>query len=290
MKAKPISQKFKQVSWNLLLICVGSALCAVAVNGILIPKEFLSAGFTGLALVIHYLVPAMGVSWIYILLNVPLFLLGWSYVGRRFFLYSIAGMVIFSAALQWVTISIQVQDKMLSALLAGIISGTGGGIILRSLGSAGGLDILSVILLKRFSIRLGSSILAFNAVLLGTAVFLTSIDRVLYTLVFVYVTSHGVTLVVTGLSKRHALFVISPRWKEISRRILEEPRLGGGITILPGEGGYTGKEEKILYAIIAFRDLFRVKQIIKRLDPQAFLVVTDTLEVEGQRIEGQAHW
>ena len=141
--------------WNLGLITLGSVLCAMGIKGILIPNQFFAAGFTGVALVVHYLVPSLPVAVLYFILNIPLFGLGWIYVGRRFFLYSIAGMVIFSSALAWNYVPLPVYDKMPSALLAGIIIGAGSGVILRSLGSAGGLDILSIGLLKQFSIRLG---------------------------------------------------------------------------------------------------------------------------------------
>lgn len=101
------------------------------------------------------------------MLNIPLFPLGWKFVGLRFFLYSIAGMIIFSGALEVIKVTLPLQDKLLSALLAGVI--TGAGIILRSHSSAEGTDILSVILPKLFSIRLGSMSLVFNSILLATA-------------------------------------------------------------------------------------------------------------------------
>ena len=278
----------RQVFWNLGLISVGSVLCAVAINGILIPHKFVSGGFTGLALTIHYLLPALPVAWLYFILNVPLFALGWKYVGRRFFIYSIAGMIIFSCALKWVNASLPVQDQVLSALLAGIISGAGAGVILRSVGSAGGLDILSVIVFQRFSVRLGTTNLAFNSLVLAAAAMLFSLERALYTLVYIYVTSYILNLVVTGLSQRKAVFIISPRWQEISREIFE--KLDRGLTVIKGRGGYSGQEEKILYTVITFRELPRLKGIIRRLDPNAFVVVTETLEVIGQRIGNQPHW
>ena len=128
----------RQVLWNLGLIALGSVLCAVAINGILVPHQFFAAGFTGVALIIHYLVPSLPVAALYFIFNIPIYVLGWMYVGRRFFLCSIAGVLIFSAALAWPYVSLPVYDKILSALLAGIITGVGSGIILRSLGSAGG--------------------------------------------------------------------------------------------------------------------------------------------------------
>ena len=280
--------KLRQVCWNLGLISVGSVLCAVAINGILIPHKFVSGGFAGLALVIYYLLPALPVAFVYFFLNVPLFVLGWKYVGRRFFIYSIAGMIIFSCALKWVNASIPVQDQILSALLAGIISGTGAGIILRSVGSAGGLDILSVILLQGCSVRLGTTSLAFNSLVLASAAVLLSLEKALYALVYVYVNSYMLNLVVTGLSQRKAVFIISPRWQEISQEIFE--KLNRGLTVIKGQGGYSGQEEQILYTVITFRELPRLKEIIRRLDPNAFVVVTETLEVMGQRIGNQPHW
>jgi uncharacterized membrane-anchored protein YitT (DUF2179 family) len=278
----------KQVLWNLLLISLGSVLCAISVNGILIPQKFLSAGFTGLALGIHYLVPALPVSWLYLLLNVPLFILGRKYVGKRFFLYSIAGVVIYSLALKWILFIPGIQDKILSALLAGIIMGTGAGVILRSLGSAGGLDILSVIMRQRFSVRLGTTNLAFNGIILTGAAFLISLDGALYTLIYVYVNSYMLNLVITGLSQRKAVFIISSQWKSISQGIIRE--LNRGVTHIRGEGGFTGQEEMILYTVITFQELSRLKRIIHQEDPKAFVVVTETLEVMGKRIGNQPHW
>jgi len=189
-----------EIAENLFLIAVGSALCAGAVNGILIPREFVSSGVTGLALVIYYLWSALSVGTLYFLLNIPLSVMGWQLVGRRFFVYSIIDMVTFSCAIQYVQVSIPVEDKILSALLAGIITGVGTGIVPRSAGFAGHTDILSVILLSRFSVRLGTTVVAFNSgVLLVTAI-LFSLEQALYTLIFLYVSAHIVNPVVTGLN------------------------------------------------------------------------------------------
>lgn len=225
---------------------------------------------------------------LYFALNIPLFSLGWVYVGRRFFLYSVAGMLFFSMALAWTQVTIQVNDKLLSALLAGIIMGLGSGIILRSLGSAGGLDILSVIVLKRFSIRLGTTILAFNSAILIAGAFLFSLEGALYTLIYVFVNSIVVDVVVTGLSQRRAVFIISPEWKRISGEIME--KIQRGVTIIEGHGGFTGREMRILYTVIALQEVPMLKRLARNIDPDVFLVVSNTLEVMGTRIGNQPHW
>ncbi len=284
-------EKFKwllQVFWNLLLIFSGSVLYAAAIKGILIPRQFLAGGVTGLALLIHYVLPALPVGLVYLLLNIPLFAVGWMFVGRRFFVYSMAGVVIFSLVMFWPFPVFPIHDMILNALTAGIITGIGAGMILRSLGSAGGLDILSVILFKRFSLRLGNSVLAFNAMLLFSAVFYIHLEMVLYTLIHLYVSSHFVNFVVTGLSQRKAITVISPKWQEIADEIMN--RLQRGVTIVSGEGGFSSKEIKILYTVVTFSELSRFKEAIRKIDPQAFVVVSETLEVMGKRIGNQPHW
>ncbi|MEE4264756.1 MAG: YitT family protein [Desulfobacteraceae bacterium] len=285
MKKRPLALT---VLWNLLLITVGCFLCAAAIKGILIPKEFLAGGVTGLSLLIYYLLPMLPVGAIYFILNIPLFIVGWLFVGRRFFLYSVVGVIIFSAVMFLPYPLIPIKDMILAALTAGIITGVGSGIILRSLGSAGGLDILSVILFKKFSIRPGTFVLAFNALLIGVAAFRIPLEMVIYTLIFMYVTSYCVNMVVTGLSQRKAIMIISPQWQAIADEIME--RMQRGVTVVRGEGGYTGQEVRILYSVITFSELSRFKQMIKNIDPQAFVVVTETLEVMGKGIGNQPHW
>jgi uncharacterized membrane-anchored protein YitT (DUF2179 family) len=277
-----------QILWNLVLIIMGSCICAVAINGILIPRGFVSGGVTGVALIFHYIIPFLPVSVLYLLFNVPLFTMGWKYVGRRFFLYSVAGTAIFSAAVEWIVVPIPVQDPLLCALLAGIIMGAGNGIILRSAGSSGGTDIISVMVQTRFSVRLGNTVLAFNSIVLIAAAILFSLEIALYTLVYIYVSSHILDLVVTGLSQRKSVMIISKSQGEIIIRILKE--LNRGVTVIKGRGAYSGEPTDIIYTVIAFRELAGVKRLINRIDPHAFVVISDTAEVMGYRIGNQPHW
>lgn len=278
----------KGIAGNLGLLTLGSLLCAIAINGILIPHRFVSGGVTGLALVVHYLFPVLSVALVYSLANIPLFIAGWFFISRRFFIYSLIGTILFAGAVALVDVAVPVEDTLLAAILAGLIQGTGSGIILKSHGSAGGTDILSVILLQRFSIRLGTTVLGFNVVVLSAAAFFFSLEEALYTMIYLYVSARIVDLVVTGLSQRKAIFIISPDWERISARILRE--IHRGVTILRGEGAYAGREQRILYTVMTFQEVANLKQIVRKEDPQAFVVVSDTTEVMGHRIGNQPHW
>lgn len=275
--------------WNLLLITAGSILCALAINSILLPQHFATGGITGLALVLHRGLPTVPVAVLIFILNIPLFLLAWTNVGRRFFLFSIIGVLALAAALTLVRVPIPLlEDKILSALLAGIFLGAGAGITLRSLGSAGGMDILSVLLLRRYSIGIGSTMVAVNGLVLLLVTFFYSLEAVLHSLIVIYVSAKVINLVVTGLSQRKAVLIISRHWRQISQEILKDIRRG--VTVVRGEGGFSGEQEYILYTVISFRDLGLLKRLIQRVDENAFVVVSDTLEVMNYRIGNQPHW
>lgn len=287
-KAQPLFISPQQVLWDILLLVTGSVLCAVAIKGILIPQNFVTGGVTGLALIIHKEIPALNVGWIYCIINVPLFALAWMAVGRRFFFYSILGALALSVSMAYMQSTIHLDDKILSAIFAGIIIGAGAGICLRSSGSQGGMDILSIMLLKRFSISLGNTILTVNGIVLLLVSFYYSLDAVLYTLIVLYVSAKVVNIVVTGLSQRKGVFIISSQWEKISQEILKDIRRG--VTILKGEGGYTRNEEHILYSVITFAEIGQLKRLVRDIDPDAFVVITDTIEVINYRIGNQPHW
>jgi uncharacterized membrane-anchored protein YitT (DUF2179 family) len=288
-KPKPLFESPQQVISDIVLLCIGSSLCATAVNGILIPNNFVTGGVTGIALILHKILPALDVGMIYLLLNVPLFALAWMTIGRRFFFYSIIGTMTLTFALLFVNfIHFNLADKMLNALLAGLILGGGAGLCLRTSGSQGGMDILSVVMLKRFSINIGNTILTVNCIVLLIISVYYSIESVLYTMIVVYVTSKVLNIVVTGLSQRKSVFIISPKWEEIAQEILKDIRRGA--TIIKGRGAYSRNEEHILYAVITFTEIGQLKRIVRSIDPGAFVVISDTLEVMNYRIGNQPHW
>ncbi len=280
--------RHESILWNLALIAAGSLLCAWAINGVLVPHRFLSGGVTGLALIIHHLFPFLSIGLLYLVINIPIYVLGWLYIGRRFFWYSLAGLAIFSGAILVIHPANPIEERLLAALLAGIVYGAGGGIILRSLGSAGGTDILSIILLQRYSIRIGSTVLFFNAGILILSTFLFDLESVIYTLIFMFVSSRLVDLVVTGFSQRKAVLIISAHWEAISEMIVK--KMNRSVTLVPAEGGYRHEQGKILYTVVTISDLPQLKNYIRQIDPNPFVVVTNTLEVIGQRIGNQPHW
>lgn len=279
---------FRSTLQSLLLLLIGSCVCAIAVKGILVPKHFLSGGLTGITLFINRFVPSIPISWLYLSLNIPLFVFGYRILGRRFFMLSLAGTMFYTVAIDLIDYRIAVNDKMLSAILAGLINGIGSGMILRSRGSAGGTDILSVILSKRFGLKLGSTFLVFNAILLIGSVLFFSIDEALFTLVYMFVTSKVIDIAIYGLSQRKAITIVSEHWKDINTAVLNE--IQRGTTLISASGGFSQQPINMIYTVVSKRELHHLKEVVLQVDPQAFLVVNETSEVVGSSVGNQPQW
>jgi uncharacterized membrane-anchored protein YitT (DUF2179 family) len=270
------------------LLTLGSALCALAVKGILLPHGFLSRGLTGAALIVHYAWPVLPVGTVYLLMNIPVFCLGRRFVGTRFVLYSLWGMVIYSVMLQAMTFRIEIADKMLSVVVAGALSGTGVAIVLHSYGSTGGAEILCVILRKLFSIPLGMGSLILNAGILAVAIMLFPLEAVLYTLVYVALSSRITDAVFHALTKRQAAIIISDRWEEIARELTAVHRVG--ITRIDGWGGYRGSGQTILYSVLDRKNMSLLKRVALAKDPSAFVAIMTAEDVTGVEVGNQPHW
>jgi uncharacterized membrane-anchored protein YitT (DUF2179 family) len=269
-------ESWKRIAWNLFLLTVGNLIYAAGINSIIIPQHFLSGGVMGASLIAHYLIPALNAGYAYFLINIPLFLLGWFTISRRFILYSAFG--------RFGTIAI--INPILAAILGGLICGAGGGIVLRSQGSAGGLDIMSVYLHKKFGVRIGSTATLVSAVVLCAGAVFRNFDAALYSLVYVFTNGKVVDSVLTGFNQRKTVFIISDCHQQIAAQILSG--LHRGVTYLDGSGGYSGCQKKVIFSIITLTELSKLKQLVFDADPAAFVVVNDTMEVLGYR-HGDLH-
>lgn len=282
-----MNSKFREVLKQVLLLTAGSIISALAVKSILVPQEFLARGVTGISLIIFYKTQAIPLSVLYLLINIPIFLLGWKFVGVRFTLYSLVGLGIYTVILAVVPFELQLTDKLLGALTAGALSGIGVAIILRSYGSSGGAEILYVIINKLTSIPIGTASLIINGVIVGVMAFLFPIENVLYTLVYITVTMYISNKVFHGLANRQAVFIVSDKWKEISACMIKS-RIG--VTTIEGKGGYKGMPRIILYSVINKNMVMFLKNSVKTTDPNAFIAIMTAEDVTGIDIGNQPHW
>jgi uncharacterized membrane-anchored protein YitT (DUF2179 family) len=273
---------WKPVATNLGLITAGSLVFVIGMHSILIPQQFVTGGITGIAMILHYAVNSLDVGVVYFVLNVPLFVLGLFSISRRFMLYTIFGMTVFSVAAKILQMpALEIHDPLLAAVSAGVLCGIGGGLILRSVGSAGGFDILGIFLNQRFGVRPGAMVFVLNLFPLGLGLALYPLDIVLYSMIYAFIYAKVVDTVLTGFNQRKTMLIISQHVHEIAQHILVEEHRG--VTFLKGEGAYTGESREVIFTITTLIELPKIKSMIFDVDPDAFVVVNDTLEVLGRR-------
>ncbi len=274
--------------YNTLLLSAGGAICAISVNGILIPQEFLSSGMTGVTLAFYYKFPVIPVGVMYLLINIPVFIVGLVFVGLRFVLYSLWGMLLYSAMLFVFNFSLGIEDRMLAAVIAGGLNGVGVAIMLKSYGAPGGSEILSVIMNKFFSITLGAGGVIINASVLLVSYSFYPLDKVLYTLVYIIVSMWGTDYIFHGLSRRQAALIISDKWEDILKELTEVHKIG--VTLLHGRGGYHTNKKMILYTVINRRTVSALKKTAVDIDPNVFISIINASDVTGVEVGNQPRW
>ena len=270
-----------------LLLAAGSILCAFAVKVLLMHHSLLARGLTGFALLIYYKWPELPMSVIYLLINIPVFVLGWKFVGRRFVLYSLWGMVIYTLSLSAVNLELNVGDPMLATLIAAALSGTGTAVILRSYGSCGGSEILCVILNKLFSVTLGTGAMLVNFILLCLSAVMFPMEKVLYTLIFIFVSAQFTDRVFHGMARRRTAIIISDRWQTIAEA-LNANRIG--TTLLNGQGGFRGEKRTLIYSVLMAQSVPLLKRVVREIDENAFVTIMQADDVTGVEVGNQPHW
>lgn len=291
MRTKTTGQRFraafeparlKRLGLNLGLLTLGSVIIAVAINGIVVPKQFLTGGLMGLTLILHYLSPILGIGLVYALLNIPMILLGWISVSRRFIFYTGFGIAVFSLAMEFIVPPpFQVENLLLASILGGVLTGLGSGLVFRSAGSLGGLDILAVWANKKWNIRVGPISMAGNGLVLIAGAVVFSLEMALYAMIYTFVTAKVMDQVLTGFNTRKQVMIISDKAREIAQEIITKRRRG--VTFLQGEGAYTGRRKEVALTIVTLTELARIKNAILEIDPAAFIIINETLEVLGKR-------
>ncbi len=183
-------------NYDLLYIIFGCIVFIIGMKALMIPHQLLGGGIAGIVLLFYYIEPGVDLGLFYFLLNLPLIWLGWHQFGRRFLTLTIFGMVFYSIAAEWIKIPEMIfHDRIIASIFAGIICGFGGGLILRSRGSAGGLDILAIILNRKTGFSVANFSLALNAMPLAAGMWFNDMGTILYSCLFHFACSRVVKVV-----------------------------------------------------------------------------------------------
>jgi len=267
------------VLWNSGLIIVGSVLQAFALKAIGDVHGFVPGGLFGLASLIYYVTDTFNPGWIYLLFNIPMFVLGWVYISRRFLGYSLLAMVSLTLAFQFIDLQFHIANQLYAAVVYGVILGAGGGMVLRSLGSNGGLDVVAVIFNQKFNIPFGKFFFAFNALLFSASFIYLDNDLVIASLIAVFITATAIDYVLSLFNQRKLALIVSSRPETIVERVQSHLRLGA--TLLPATGATSKTAKTVLMVVINNIQLKRLEEIVFTSDEQALFIVENTFSVLG---------
>ena len=264
--------KFK----NIFFIILGAAIFSFGLVHFNIQNELAEGGFTGITLILLFAFnwdPAI----MNLILNIPMFIIGWKLLGKKVFIYTVIGTVavsVFLKVFMIYQIDIHLKDDMfLVALFAGVFIGIGLGIIFRYGGTTGGVDIIARLAHKYIGWSMGKTMFLFDAlvILVSWAVYLDH-RSMMYTLVALFVGARVIDFVQEGAYAARGAFIISETQDEIATKITEE--MDRGVTVFRGYGHFTKSDREILYCVVGRNEIIRLKNIITSVDPHAFVSLT----------------
>ena len=269
---------------DFLLIALGAFIQSVGLRLFLIPARLASGGVSGISQLINH-----GTGWpiglMVLVGNIPLFALGWRFLGgRKFIIRTAFAVAIFSFFVDALTLIMPPEgitdDILLNSLYGAVVSGIGYGIVYRGQGTSGGSDILARILNRWRGIPISQSYLMVDSAVILTAGFVFGWKEALYALITLYVSGIVTETASQGLSVVRTAMIITSEPELVSEQIFQT--LDRGVTLLPGKGAYTGVERTILYCVVTRPETMRLKRIVNEADPDAFMVIGQAHEALGE--------
>lgn len=276
--------QFQKQLVSFLVITLASAVYALGFVWCYEPNDIAFGGITGIAQIINHLLPVAPVGVTVIILNIPLFLLGWKLLGGKMLLGSLYAMFISSIFIDLFTPlwDWQPMEPFLATIFGGLTMGLSLGLIFQQGSTTGGTDLAARLLkLKLAWLPMGKLLMAVDLVVIVlVALAFRALDTMLYGLVALYISSIAMDGVLYGLDNAKVAYIISDHNEEISRSIVED--LDRGVTVLHGQGAYTGTDKKVLLCAFKQREIASIKNLVKEIDPAAFLIVCPAHEVLGE--------
>jgi uncharacterized membrane-anchored protein YitT (DUF2179 family) len=273
----------RKIIQRTMLITVGAALMAVGLEIFLVPNHVIDGGIVGISIMLSYLT-GWKLGFFIFLLNIPFFYIGYKQIGKTFALSTLYGIIILSIGTTLLhPVPAFTQDILLATVFGGIVLGIGVGMVIRYGGSLDGTEILAILINKKLPFSVGEIIMFFNLFILGSAGFVFSWDRAMYSLIAYFVAYKTIDITVTGLDESKSVWIISDNAKEIGEAIMN--RLGRGVTYINGEGAYSGDHKKVIFCVINRLEEAKLKEIVTENDENAFLAVADIAEVRGGRFK-----
>lgn len=265
------------------LIALGCLIFALGFDLFMEPHSINVGGVSGVAMLLVEVTGIGSVGVFTVLLNVPLFLMGYKVLGKRFFFGSLFGMLASSLFLDVCSIIPAPQtETLLGALFGGVMSGVGIGLVFMGHASTGGSDIIARLLKRKFrDLKMGKLMLMVDLVIVAfTGVVFRDISKALYSVVILYVSAEVMDAILYGLDYSTVALIITERYDEVYAAIGNQ--LDRGATFLDGRGGYTGAPKTVIMTAVSRRQVSDLKQLVQSIDPNAFMILQEAHQVLGE--------
>lgn len=266
--------------WSWLSLAAGVFLTAIPFPMLFVPNDIAPGGITGLATLLHHVI-GLPVGLLAALLNAPLFLISWRRMGRMFAVKSLIGMLGISLVIDVLPLGPLTHDPILAAVFGGVIMGAGLGLVIRGGATTGGTDMAASLIHERFpAISVGGVLMALDCCVIVLSAFIFSVQSAMYALITVFLVSRVMDRVVEGFGSAKAFFVFSAKSVEIADAVLST--LERGATLLHAQGAYRKTEQDVLLCVVTRLQIPAFKDLVKGIDPTAFVMVTDVREALGE--------
>ncbi|MBO6179853.1 MAG: YitT family protein [Selenomonadaceae bacterium] len=283
LRSKTIAFLFKKY----LTIFIGSIIAAIGLEWFLVPNHVIDGGVVGLS-IMGDAVSDLPFEFYMIVLNIPFVILGYKIIGKNF---AIATFIAICFLSFWTDMLegrfLFTEDPFLAAVFGGIVDGAGVGLIIRAGGSLDGSEIVAIIADKKTVFSVGEIVMFINLFILSGAGFLFGRDYAMYSLVAYFVIAKMIDVVIKGLDESYAVMIVTNLHDEVTKEL--NSKLKKGVTLLHGEGGYTGDEKKILYSVVTRLEVDKLKEIVLDIDENAFITIYPVNDIVGGRFKKKSH-
>lgn len=272
----------KNVIIRLFFLAFGAFIAGFGLEGFLIPNNMIDGGIVGISIMLNY-ITKLNLGVIILILNTPFMFLALKKLGKIFVAQALFAIAMLGISVNLFHHHVATDDILLAMVFGGVTLGIGVGIVLKNSAAMDGTEILALRLAKRLGFSIGEVIMFFNVFIYTAAGFLYGWDKAMYSVLVYFICYKVIDLVIEGVNEVKSITIVSDKSEKIGDNIIK--KLDVGVTYLKGRGGYTGEEKEIIYCVVSRLELTKLKELVKSIDPRAFLAVESVHEVEGVRIK-----
>lgn len=275
-----LSNKVFKIIKESIIVTIACIIIAFNINYFYLGNKLAQGGISGLSLILYYLTD-MDISYIYLALNIPLIIVAYIFIGKEFVFKTLFATIMLTIFLKiFGSFRGPIDDILMASIFGGGINGIAIGIIFFAGGSSGGTDIIAKIINKHYGIAIGKILLIIDFIILSMVAFIFGKVIFMYTLISLLVSAKMIDIIQEGIYSAKGVIIISNKVEELRKKIMEDT--GRGLTLINAKGAYTQKEVGMLYCIVGKYQLMKVKNIVKEIDPTAFMIVNQVHEVIGK--------